>query len=140
MNTADTTFYVPTEEERFSIVLEEASAASYHGIKMSDIMRVMTERVEDMQNPNKALEIELTNLVLNKTPPNGEIYNLRSDKSELAVPFFERVYGRFYEQGLIYRSDLRILDKNLLNLLGQYKGKIHIKTNEDRISERLRKI
>lgn len=87
----------------------------------NDIAQSVKNGIEDVLNPHKALESELAELTARKTPPNGALYKLRADKSELAVAFFHGVYGRFYEAGVLYSHQLRALDLELYTRLANSK-------------------
>lgn len=97
--------------EELVMALERAlSMAKQPAAKAGEVISYVREQFENIENPHRALELELARLVEAKTPPNGEFYKTRVDKSELAVAFFHRVYGRFYEAGVLYKHQLRAMD------------------------------
>lgn len=127
--------------QKLITLLEGALAqAKKSDAQVQPVIEFIKDGIENILNPHKALENELAQLVEAKMPPNSEVYNRRADKSELAVAFFRRVYGRFYDAGVLYSHQLRALDANLLNLLNQYKGSVDLPTKRafnDRIASQI---
>lgn len=118
--------------EELVIALERALLmAKQPSAKADAVISYTREQFENIQNPHRALEQELARLVEARTPPNDEFYSTRHDKSELAVAFFHRVYGRFYNEGVLYKHQLRAIDASLLNMLGHYSAEVQLKTKKD---------
>ena len=127
--------------EELVLVLERAlSMAKNPSAKAEEVISHIIEQLENIQNPHRALELELARLVEAKTPPNGECYKTRTDKKELAVAFFHRVYGRFYEAGVLYKHQLRAIDFSLYSLLAQMRDQLSIPTKKDANDKMLSKL
>ncbi len=130
INSDDLSLNFPSIKEAVQAMLKNA------GKKLEEadahtVVAYIREQLENIENPNRALELELARLVEAKTPPNTEYYSTRHDKSELAVAFFHRVYGRFYKQGVLYKHQLRAIDASLLNMLGHHSAEVQLKTKKD---------
>lgn len=67
------------------------------------------------------LRVELENLVAAKKPPGGEYYIGRTKPDENALQFFERVYGRFHDAGILYLDMLRAMDEAFVPNLKKLK-------------------
>lgn len=107
------------------------------GTLIGQVVSSTKERLADIENPHRALEEELARLVEMRIPPSGEYYKTRNDKSEFAMTFFHRVYGRFHEAGLLYRHQLRVIDFPLYEALARLKDSLIIPTKSDAISKLL---
>jgi len=110
------------------------------GISADAIISYITEAIDRIQNPHRALEQELARLVDAKTPPNKEFYKARADKSELAVAFFHRVYGRFYEAGVLYKHQLRKMDFNFYDSLSKAKGAPSLPVKKEETDKKLQRL
>lgn len=127
--------------EELVLALERALVmAKKPSAKADEVISYTREQLENIQNPHRALELELARLVEAKTPPNGEFYKTRTDKKELAVAFFHRVYGRFYEAGVLYKHQLRAIDFSLYSLLAQMRDQLSIPTKKDANDKMLSKL
>ncbi len=121
--------------EDLVLALERAlSMAKQPAAKAGEVISYVREQFENIENPHRALEQELAMLIEANTPPNGELYNLRAEKSESTVAFFHRVYGRFFDAGILYRHQLLRMDAALVNALGHHKSEIKLKTKKDYIT------
>lgn len=118
-------------EELVSVLEHALSMAKSPLAKSGEVIRYTREQLENIQNPHRALERELAQLVEAKSPPNGELYKTRTDRKELAVGFFHRVYGRFYVAGVIYKHQLRAMDADFAHLLAQYKVAPQLPTKQE---------
>lgn len=122
--------------EKLVALLEEALARAKHpNAKAESCMKFVRDGFAEIMNPNLAFELELAQFVEAKRPPNGEFYRSRADKTELAVAFFHRVYGKFHAAGVLYRHQLLVLDSALVNALGNYKDEVKLKTKTDFIND-----
>lgn len=127
--------------EELVLALERALVmAKKPSAKADEVISYTREQLENIQNPHRALELELARLVEAKTPPNGEFYKTRADKNEFAVAFFHRVYGRFYEVGVLYKHQLRAMDADFTHLLAQYKEAPQLPKKQDANDVALAKI
>ena len=108
---------------------------------MEQVVSYTKERLADIENPLRALEEELARLIEAKTPPNGEHYKTRQDKFEPALAFFRRVYGHFYDAGVLrYRTQLRAMDPNFAHLLAQFKESVPLLIKREENDEALAKL
>lgn len=127
--------------EELVLVLERAlSMAKQPSAKADEVISYTRAQFENIENPHRALEQELARLVEAKTPPNSEFYKTRNDQKELAVAFFHRVYGRFYEAGVLYKHQLRAMDAHFTHLLAQYKEAPQLPKKQDANDVALAKI
>lgn len=111
-----------TPKDPLGLMLQNVSEMRKNpSIPTDQIIAFIKEQIHNIENPHRAMELELTKLVESKTPPNGELYKIRADRSELAVAFFHRVYGRFYEAQIIYSHQLRTMDLELYTRLANLK-------------------
>jgi len=58
------------------------------GTQADEVISYIREQFENIENPHRALELELAQLVEAKRPPDDEFYKTRNDRKELAVAFF----------------------------------------------------
>lgn len=127
--------------EELVMALERAlSMAKQPSAKADEVISYTREQFENIQNPHRALEQELARLVEAKTPPNSEFYRTRNDRKELAVAFFHRVYGRFYEAGVLYKHQIRAMDFSLYSLLAHEREQLVIPTKKDANDKKLLEI
>lgn len=107
--------------EKLVTLLKAALAkATSREENVESCVKFVQDGFAEIMNPHHVLELELARLVEAKMPPNNELYSSRDDKSEFAVSFFKRVYWRFYDAGVLYRHQLRAMDGDFYNILGNY--------------------
>lgn len=112
----------PVDTKRKRLIFQVLSRASemLMSLPASEckvVEKFLESEIAKLPNPNKELENELFALVALKMPPGEQYYRNRSDKTEMALAFFNRIYGRYHKAGILSKKQLRSMDTLFCNLL-----------------------
>lgn len=108
--------------------------------QVQPVIEFVQDGIENIMNPHKALENELASFIQAQTPPNGEFYKFRADKSELAVAFFYRVYGRFYEANVLFQHHIRSMDRDFYDNFLKAKDRPNLPSKSDSVDRDLARV